>query len=177
MLDESGGKTIALGLLRGVELRIPCDNRLWMDYPGDESAQSLGESTHHYAIMPHKNDWNTDQIYKYALCFNQPLKPCQFGKQNGCLPREKSFLEIENSHLVLGAIKKSDLRESVIVRIFNPSKADQKTKIKCGFPFEKAYLNQLNETALEELPVEGNEIQLDVSRGKIVTIECYERLD
>ena len=39
ILEDCDDQTLAMGLVRGTRLRIACDNRLWMEYPGDESSQ------------------------------------------------------------------------------------------------------------------------------------------
>lgn len=124
ILENDKDRTIAMGLLRGVRLRIPCDNRLWMEYPGDESSQSLGEYAYRYALMPHAGLWDSANLYGEALAFNAPMHVCQFGKQEGRLPAEKSFVKIEGDNLVLSTIKKADNSDSIILRLYNPAEKD-----------------------------------------------------
>jgi alpha-mannosidase len=89
ILENDENRMIAMGLVRGVRLRIPCDNRLWMEYPGDESSQSLGEFSYRYAFMPHVGLWDEAGLYNEALAFNAPMHICQFGKQAGILPEKQ----------------------------------------------------------------------------------------
>ncbi len=170
IVQETGTATLAMGLLRGVRLRIPCDNRLWMDYPGDESSQGLGETVHHYAVLPHQKTWQEADLHANALRFNQPLKPVQFGKQDGQLPTETSFVEVANARLVLSAVKKAEDRNSVLVRLFNPTREDLKTRITVGFEFAKARVVKMSEAPDHDLDARGNSITLAVGKGQIVTV-------
>lgn len=171
IINDDGTNTFAMGLLRGVQLRIACDNRLWMEYPGDESAQSIGTSTHKYAIMPHQEDWMGAKLYQESLTFNQPLKACQFGKQNGKLALETSFVEIKDSNLVLSAVKKAEDRNSLLVRFFNPTKKDIETQINVGFDFKAAYQIKLSEEREQELKISKRSIKVKAGKGEIVTVE------
>jgi len=75
-------KTMAMGLVRGVRLKILCDNRLWIEYPGDESSQSLRELNYRYALIPHQGVWDKDGLYQEALSSNASIHVCQFGKHS-----------------------------------------------------------------------------------------------
>jgi len=172
--DEDGKDTLQMGLVRSVPLRIPCDNRLWMEYPGDESSQSLGETTHRYAIMPHAKGWEESRLHAHALTFSAPLKSCQFGRQSGRLPLRASQVGVSDSSLVLSAVKKADDRDSVLVRLFNPTSRDVKTRVDVGFPFAAAHLARLSEERGERLDADDRGVGLTIGRGKIVTIE-FER--
>jgi mannosylglycerate hydrolase len=173
--QENGTATMAMGLVRGVRLRIPCDNRLWMEYPGDESSQALGESTHRYALLPHRGNWQDADAYADALRFNLPLKPCQFGRQSGRLPTERSFVEIADRALVLSAVKKAEDRDSVLVRLFNPTRRDRTTRINVGFDFSAARLVKMSEEPVRDLPARDNGVEVPVGKGQIVTVEFERR--
>ncbi len=171
VMDHDGGQTLAMGLLRGVRLRIPCDNRLWMEYPGDESAQALGTTTHEYALLPHRRRWDQGHLHRAALCFAQPLKCCQFGRQGGRLPRRFSFLAVDEPNLVLSAVRKADDRHSVLARFFNPTPAAIEATITTGFEFAAAYRARLSEERDVELPAKGRSVRLSVRGGEIATVE------
>ena len=156
---------------RPVPLRIPCDNRLWMEYPGDESSQSLGCLTHHYALLPHTRTWSDDAIYRDAVAFNQPLKPVQFAPQAGTLPPTFSLLEIEDPNVVLSAVLKAEDRESLLVRVFNPTDHDIKTQVSLGFTPSGVYKTSLAGEKTEALACQNDQVAVTVSEGHILTIE------
>jgi alpha-mannosidase len=184
VLDENGKATLAMGLLRSVRLRIPCDNRLWMEYPGDESSQALGTTVHSYAVLPHAGKWDEARLHEDAVRFRQPMKCCQFGRQAGRLPTKMSFLRVSGPGLVLSAVKKAESRDSVLVRLFNPTGETVSAVLDVGFPFRKAHTVKLSEERVRELPParpkplrrgegpsDGRRITLAVGKGKIVTVE------
>jgi mannosylglycerate hydrolase len=163
-------QTIAMGLLRVTRLRIPCDNRLWMEYPGDESSQSLGKLYYRYAFLPHIGLWDEARLYNEALAFDTPMHVCQFGKQEGIFPTEKTFLEIKGDNLILSAIKKAENRETILIRLFNPTEKEIAGSIHVGFQYLEVFLVNLNEERLQRLDGDG-EIHIKVGRGKIISLE------
>lgn len=172
ILEHDTPGTLAMGLLRAVRLRIPCDNRLWMEYPGDESAQSQGEHHYRYAIMPHKRRWDHAKLSGEAIGFRAPVRVCQIGKQEGQFPLTKGFFEMTGANLILGAMKKAVDRNSVIARFVNTTVSEKKVTLKVGFPFKKAFVTNLNEERERELKVDdkGN-VKLTAAKGKIITVE------
>ncbi len=172
VLENDASTTMAMGLVRCVRLRIPCDNRLWMEYPGDESPQSLRAFEYRYALMPHAGTWDTAGIYDAALAFNTPLRACQFGRQEGSLPAaQHSFVSLTGANLVLSAITKTEERETILVRLYNPSSKKSKATMKLGFDVKSAWLATLAEERTQKLTVTRNTLTFDVPKGKIVTVE------
>lgn len=171
ILENDENQTMAMGLVRGVRLRIPCDNRLWMEYPGDESAQSLKEFTYRYALLPHTDLWDKADLYNEALAFNAPMHVCQFGKQAGKLPMEKSFLKLMGDNLVLSSVKKAEDRDSIIVRLYNPTDRSIDAKLEVGMDFNAAYLVNMNEERLNKIELSSEGLKLEAPKGKVISIE------
>ncbi len=171
VIVDNDQHTLAMSLTRGVRMRIPCDNRLWMDYPGDESSQGLGCTTHEYALMPHSKGWFEDAVYHDALAFNHPLKAVQFGKQAGVMPTDYSFVAQADPNLVLSAITKAEDRDSVLVRFYNPTEGDITSTVRTGFDFVSAYIVSLAGERGEALKTDGRIATFIAGRGKIITLE------
>jgi mannosylglycerate hydrolase len=171
VLADGGEQTLAMGLVRGVRLRIPCDNRLWMEYPGDESSQSLGRACHEYAVLPHEKPWHQGGLYRDAVAFSQPLKCVQIARQAGSLPPAFSFLGVDHPNLVLSSVTKAEDRNSVLVRLFNPCDEGIEATIRAGFEFAAVHLASLAGQRLETLKASGSAVALSVARGQIVTVE------
>ncbi len=171
IMEHDDRQTIAVGLVRGTRLRIACDNRLWMEYPGDESSQSLRKFTYRYALMPYCGNWEQAKLYQEGMAFNVTLHACQFGRQQGQFPAVHSFMEISGDNLVLSCIKKAEERDSLVIRIYNPTDHSIQGTLKTALPCEKAYRIQLDETREEELAFINGAISLAVPKGKIISIE------
>ena len=141
-----------------------------MEYPGDESSQSLREFTYRYAFMPHTDKWEDAKIYNEALAFNAPLKVCQFGKQEGIFGTENSFVSIEGDNLILSSVTKSD-NDTILIRVYNPTEKEIKGSIKLGFEVMGARSVRLDGKVNEGLEVTDNTIPVKVGKGKIYTVE------
>ena len=170
ILEDCDDQTLAMGLVRCTRLRIACDNRLWMEYPGDESSQSLRSFTYRYAFLPHTGKWEEAGLYNEALAFNAPLKVCEFGRQNGMFGAEKSFLRIEGDNLVLSSVTRTE-EGAVSVRLYNPTDHAVAGSVAFGFDISEAASVRLDGKVRETLPVADNAVALNVGRGKIVTVE------
>jgi mannosylglycerate hydrolase len=172
VLEHVQDQTLAMSLVRSVRLRIPCDNRLWMEYPGDESAQSLDkEFTYGYALLPHAGLWDQAGLCTSALAFTAPMHVCQFGKQKGKLPLTKSFLELKGANLVLSGIKKAEERDTLIVRLYNPSGKDQDATLALGLDVKAVNLLNLNEEVQSSLKIQNKQVRFKAGKGKIITLE------
>lgn len=171
IIEHDDRQTVAVGLVRGTRLRIACDNRLWMEYPGDESSQSLREFTYRYALMPYSGNWEQANLYREGMAFNVTLHVCQFGRQQGQFAPVHSFMELSGDNLVLSSIKKAEDRDSVVVRIYNPTNHDIQGTLKTTLPCEKAYRIRMDETREEELALTDAAVSLSVPKGKIVSVE------
>ncbi len=170
ILENDDNQTIAMGLVRCTRVRIACDNRLWMEYPGDESSQSLRSFTYRYAFMPHIGEWEESKLYNEALAFNAPLKVCEFGKQEGIFDTTNSFVTIEGDNLILSSITKSD-NDTLLIRIYNPTDHTIEGKINLGFDIKSAQSIRLDGKVNEQLKTDKNSVEVNVGKGKIYTVE------
>ena len=176
VLEGDPSNTLAMGLVRSSRLRIPCDNRLWMEYPGDESSQSLREFTYRYAFMPHEGQWEDGGLYNQSLSFAAPMNVCQFGRQEGIFGPEKSFVEIQGDNIILSAVAKSE-NDNLLLRFFNPSNCGKRARIVFGFGVTRATAVRLDGKAIEELPLTDNTVEAYVGHGKICTLEVEVSAD
>jgi mannosylglycerate hydrolase len=125
-----------------------------------------------YAIYPHKGDWVDAQVYAEADTINAKPAAVQISmNKGGDLPISTSHYSIDNEAVVMTAFKKSEDRDSVILRLHNPTEASQAVTIKCGLPVTQAWLNNLNEVRGEAVDFKNGALTLNVAKGKIITVE------
>jgi len=164
-------RPIALTLLRGYEFKqSPVIDR-WDVHPEMLLSQSLGEHEWRYAIYPHTGRWDDANVYREAELHNLLLKVGEAGRHGGKLPKQLSFFEIKPANLVLSALKKCEERNSLILRLFNPTDRPVRGKITCYKPIKTARLTNLNEERQKTLNPQGNSLNLTVGKKKIVTVE------
>ncbi len=160
-----------LSFVRGVPLRIPVDNRKWVDYPGDESAQSPGRHTARYGLLVHAGGWQAGGVLPRAAAFRSPLRVAQIGRQQGTRPCEAGFLELRGDGLVLSACKKADEGDDLVVRLFNPTADTVEGELVLGGDVTGAARADLLEAPAEALAVrEKRRIPLRVGAKKIITV-------
>jgi alpha-mannosidase len=86
-----------------------------------------------------------------------------------------SFFEVYPAQVVLSTIKKSDARESIIVRVYNPYGHAIDTTVSTSLQFSRVFLCRLDESRVRENPlvsVEGRPAYaFEIGPKKIVTLE------
>jgi mannosylglycerate hydrolase len=142
-------------------------------FPDQAGSQTLRDLSFEYALYPHGGDWARGRVYREADAFASGIAAYQVSHHgSGSLPRKLGFLEIEPDKLELSALKKAEEGESLILRVYNPTKAPVSGRIAAGFPIERAWETRLDEVRLRELEVEGGKsLLLDLGAGQILSIE------
>jgi alpha-mannosidase len=168
---DDDDRTLYLTLLRGYVFRnSPIIDR-WDVYPEMDLSQSLGENEWRYAIYPHRGDWDKSKVTVQADVFNLGMEAAQAGAHEGDLPWEMSFFSVEPDSLAISTLKKCEDRDTVVMRIFNPTGGDVKATVGAYRPMAGAWLTNMNEERREELTPDGGKLTLEVGRKKIVTLE------
>ena len=171
-LSDDGNATLALTLLRCVKNRICTERRAINDFPEQEGGQCQGMRTATYSLYPHKGDWDEGGVYVEAQKFNAGVSVMQTAAHKcGEYKPGSSFYSISNSKFVMSAFKKSEDRNALILRLFNPTAESQTTEISFIKDVKKAYLCNLNEERISEIAADGNKFEITAGKCKIVTVE------
>ncbi|NLC67559.1 MAG: hypothetical protein GX754_01990, partial [Clostridiaceae bacterium] len=110
-------KTIAITLLRCYKMLIP---KLKTVDKTQHGSQCLGEHVFEYAVLPFEGN-SLLGIYEHSLAYRLPMKVAQNSAvQDGTLPLQQGLLEVSRP-LILYAVKKAEQRDSIVLRLFNPS--------------------------------------------------------
>lgn len=146
------------------------------EFPGKKGSQLLRRMEFNYAIYPHRGSWEEAGIYEEARKLNAPVMAYQvMGGQGQALPLEQGFLSIDDHRLQLSAFKKCEDRDSVLLRLYNPSGQRICSEVRLLVPgaeikrVQKCNLNE--EPEGEALPVKLNSWMAEVSSNEIVTYE------
>jgi alpha-mannosidase len=121
-------------------------------------AQCLGTYTFEFSAVPYTGSWLDSGAYRIAMDFAAPMPVFQTSVHTGDRADVDSWLEIEGDHVVVSALKRSELRkdgvrEGVILRIYNPAETTQDLTIKPRFNVASVYQTDLDERPIAELPV------------------------
>nr|MCR4718653.1 alpha-mannosidase [Bacillota bacterium] len=152
------GSTIQLSLLRGANS--------FFDEENDQ-----GEHTFAYSIIPHKGDFKQGNVIKEAYAFNNPLIAEQVKGKKGSLPKEYSLVSTDSENIVIETIKKAENSNSLIVRLYEAYNQKGMAGIRFGLNVKKAFICDLLENEIEEVPINNNSLNLAVSNFEIVTLK------
>jgi mannosylglycerate hydrolase len=170
MTDEK--RTLAFTLFRSVRNRICSEERCTGDFPEQKGGQLLETMEFSYAVYPHAGDWQQGQVYVEADRLNTQTMCFQITPtSDGALLASSSLFAVESDRLILSGVKKSEDRDSVVVRVFNPSNETVQGTLRVGAGFDAAYELNINEERLNEISVKGQAVEVVAEAGKIVTLE------
>ena len=164
-------RTLAITLVRGFPAQQSPVIDQWDVYPWMKLAQSLGTNECHYAIIPHAGDWREGGLYGEADRFVLPLETAQAGKGGGEMPQRLSYVEVGPADVSLSAMKKCDERDSMILRLFNPTDDAVTGTVTCHGLISEAWLTNMNEERREQLTADGNSVSVPMGHKQIVTLE------
>ncbi len=161
-------KTLAITLLRGFEYIIAPSSK--QDYTHLKGSQCLGKSSYSLALYPHKSDWQTEEVYKEALNFNNHISLVQTGKAKGELPAEMSFMKVTPYELVFSALKKSEDGSGFVLRIYNPTEKNIDGKVEFFNKISKIEQVTLEEVVVDEINLlNENSFSVSLAKKKIGT--------
>lgn len=114
--------------------------------------------------------------YAEARRLNTPAMTYQvMGGQRGDLALEQGFFAVSDKNLQISALKKAEDRDSIILRVFNPTDAVMETEVSLTVPgvtIGKVVECNLNEEHTgTEIPVTNNSFKVIVGINKIKTYE------
>ncbi|MBE6999956.1 MAG: alpha-mannosidase [Ruminococcaceae bacterium] len=141
-------------------------------YPNPEADQGIHEFT--YTIYPHAGAWRQGDTVKEAYLLNEPMTAFPVEAGSGKLADDYSFLACDADHVVVETVKKAYEDDSVIFRAYEYENRNADVTFTPGFEVKKAYLCDMMENELSEIPVVDGKITLPVGNYEIVTVKLVK---
>ena len=129
-----------------------------------------GEHDFTYSLFVHNGDFKGSGVVREANLLNNPLIYKEV-KGNGTLPECYSFASSSNPAAVIETVKKAENGNETVIRLYEAHNSKADTTLTFGFNIKKAYLCDLEENVISELPVSDNKISLTLSNFEIVTLK------
>jgi len=168
-------KTLAVTLFRGFEYIIVPSSK--QDYTHLKGSQCLGKSSYKLALYPHKGDWQSGEVFKEALNFNNQISLVQIGKANGELPSEMSFMKVTPEELVFSSLKKSEDGNAFVLRIYNPTENYIEGKVELINKISRAEQVTLEEIYVKDIDlISDNSFPVSLKKKKIGTYKIDFRI-
>ena len=137
-------------------------------YPNPEADQGIHVFT--YSLVPHEGDFRSAGIIQEAYALNQPLVATE-ACGDGTLSDTFSLVSCDQPSVMVETIKKAEADDGMIVRMYESFGGRCAANITVAPGFKKAYLCDLMENVLRELPLENNCVTLPVSNFEIITLK------
>jgi alpha-mannosidase len=121
-----------------------------------------------YALMPHSGDFREAGVIQAAEDLNAPLRIVR-----GNLPsaQRRSLVEVDTPEVIVEAVKRAEDSDAVIVRLYEAWARPCHARVRTTMSASRAYLCDLLERDLEEVPVRDGAIELDLTPFKILTLK------
>ena len=141
-------------------------------YPDPNADQ--GEHRMTYSILPHSGDWRTD-VVSAAYDLNDPLMLRRVDGASDGKSAPGSLVAVDAPNVIIETVKMAEDGNGLILRLFENERSRSKVRITAGFTLSRAYLCNLLEEDEEELPLDGNTVQLVVTPYQIQTLRLVRR--
>jgi mannosylglycerate hydrolase len=172
-VTEDRERAIALTLLRAYEISLCTVTYRWELRPDQELSQSPGRHEIRYMLVPH-GPGEREAVRAAGERLNCPLLVAQSGRSTETkLPAQQAFFDLAPATVELSCLKKAVDRETLILRVYNPTTRDEQATLTSYREIASARL-----VSLEELPVndgklnpDGQRVSFAVGAKKIVTLE------
>lgn len=139
------------------------------DYPNPDADVGLHEFA--YSLLPH-----TDSLYKAgvineAYALNQPLHALKVKANNGEIAEQFSLVSCDRQNVIIETVKKAEDSDGMIVRMYEAFDSRATVNVTVAEGFNKAYLCDMLENVIEELPLENSSVTLPIKNFEIVTLK------
>ena len=140
--------------------------------PNPEADQ--GKHTFSYSLLPHSGSLYEARVIREAYSFNQPMEVLSIPAAEGSLPAAYSLVSCDAENIVVETVKKAEGDDGMIVRLYDSFDMRSTASVTVAEGFAKAYLCDLMENELAQLPFDGRTITVPVKNFEIVTLK-FER--
>ena len=137
-------------------------------YPNPEADQGIHNFT--YSLLPHQGDFRQAGVIQEAYSLNQPMASVA-ASGGGNLPAAFSLVNCDNPAVMIETVKKAEADDGMIVRCYESFGGRANATITVAPGFNRAYLCDLMENTIRELPITGNAIFLPFSNFEIHTLK------
>jgi len=123
-----------------------------------------------YALYPHGGDWRHGTVQQ-AYALNLPLGTTMVEPHGGMLPPRWSLVTCSADHVVIETVKVAEDAEELILRLYECYNQRGRVTLHFGLPVKGVYACNLIEDGAEPLPLDGNQVTLDIKPYQVRAIK------
>lgn len=128
-----------------------------------------------YSLYPHKDNVYAADTIKYAYELNQPMIAEQIERTEGNMPDVFSLVSCDNTDVMIETVKKAEDSNDVVIRMYESKNMRTSANLTFGFDVQKAYICDLLENEIEEIPSNRRTITLNLNNFELVTVKVKKR--
>jgi alpha-mannosidase len=162
MNDCKYGYDIHDGVMQISLLRSPTDPNPVAD---------VGEHSFTYSLYPHEGTLAQSDTVRRAYMLNVPMTALPASGNADIIPTEFSAISLGCDHAACETVKEAEDGEGTVIRIYEYKNIRGKLEISAAIPFKKAYLCDLLEREICELPTENGKIICGIKGSEIITLK------
>ena len=129
-----------------------------------------GRHTFTYSLYAHELERGNIGVLRQAYDLNNPMLVQAVEKGDGTLPASFSLVAVDAPNVFIEAMKKAEDKNGYILRMYEGGNMQAKARISFGLPVKKAYLTDLMENTIKEIPVANNACELPFKGFEIQTL-------
>jgi alpha-mannosidase len=95
----------------------------------------------------------------------------QFEPQKGKLSRKQALLSVEPECVLPSAVKMSEERDTVMIRLVNPSREEVQAAIKTGPSLKEVHILDMLENRQKKVTSKRTGVEIPMKPGQILTLE------
>lgn len=99
-----------------------------------DPAPDVGHQVIRYAAQPHAGSWKDAGIVRAAYDYDTPVSTIETTAHRGRMPAAFSWLNVSAPNVVISAIKKSEVGNDLIVRLYETAGRPAHVRLNIGFP-------------------------------------------
>ena len=154
---DAKGNVLRLSLLRSPE---------WPDPHADE-----GHHEFTYSLYPHGGGWKDALTIRRGYELNYKLIALPFGKHEGKLPPEYSFLQTKSDNVIVSAVKKAEDENALILRFYEWAGKQGEVSMQLPAGATSASETDLMERPSGQLSVANGEVRVQTKPYEIKTVK------
>lgn len=154
---DAKGNVLRLSLLRSPE---------WPDPHADE-----GHHEFTYSLYPHGGGWKDALTIRRGYELNYKLIALPFGKHEGKLPPEYSFLQTKSDNVIVSAVKKAEDQNALILRFYEWAGKQGEVSMQLPASATSASETDLMERPSGQLSVANGEVRVPTKPYEIKTVK------
>ncbi len=142
-------------------------------------AQCPGTHRFKYAIFCHPDNTINGRVLQKAIQYTTPIRVSQCSRNEGTLPENYSFLEIDNKDFIITALKRAENNTNdIVIRGYNPTSKTISVYIVSSINIAEAAKITLEEKKICSLDIQNSKVvSFEAAKAEIVSIKLKLNTD